>query len=41
MSIAIRKPADIEALRKANVIVAKTLAHIREQIVPGDRKSVV
>lgn len=35
MSIAIRKPAEIEALRAANRIVAKTLNYLKSQIKPG------
>ena len=35
MSIAIRKPAEIESLRKANRIVAKTLNHLKANIKPG------
>ncbi len=35
MSIAIRKPNEIEALRKANIIVAKTLEYLKEKCVPG------
>lgn len=35
MAIAIRKPSDIEALRKANRIVGKTLNHLKSQIKPG------
>ncbi len=35
MSIAIRKPNEIEALKKANFIVAKTLNFLKENCVPG------
>ncbi len=35
MSIAIRKPAEIEKLRKANRIVGETLAYLRETVKPG------
>lgn len=35
MAIAIRKPSDIEALRKANRIVGKTLNYLKSQIKPG------
>lgn len=35
MSIAIRKPPEIEALRAANRIVGKTLNHLKSQIKPG------
>lgn len=35
MSIAIRKKDEIEALRKANIIVAKTLNFLKEKCVPG------
>jgi len=35
MSIAIRKKDEIEALRKANIIVAKTLDYLKDKCVPG------
>ena len=35
MAIAIRKPAEIEKLRKANRIVAETLSYLRESVEPG------
>jgi len=35
MSIAIRKPNEIEALAKANIIVAKTLEFLKERCTPG------
>ena len=35
MAIAIRKPAEIEKLRKANRIVGETLAYLRESVKPG------
>lgn len=35
MSIAIRKPPEIEALRAANRIVGKTINHLKSQIKPG------
>ncbi|WP_456381425.1 type I methionyl aminopeptidase [Hydrogenimonas sp.] len=35
MSIAIRKPAEIEKLRKANRIVGETLSYLRESVKPG------
>ncbi|WP_281951939.1 type I methionyl aminopeptidase [Nitrosophilus kaiyonis] len=35
MSIAIRKKSEIEALRKANIIVAKTLEFLKTKCVPG------
>ncbi len=35
MAIAIRKPAEIEKLRKANRIVAETLEYLRKNIKPG------
>ncbi|BCD59512.1 MULTISPECIES: type I methionyl aminopeptidase [unclassified Nitratiruptor] len=35
MAIAIRKPAEIEKLRKANIIVAKTLNYLKEKCQPG------
>ena len=35
MSIAIRKPAEIDSLRAASRIVGKTLNHLKSQIKPG------
>ena len=35
MAIPIRKPAEIDKLRRANVIVAKTLRYLSEQCKPG------
>ena len=35
MSIAIRKPAEIDKLRKANQIVKQTLNYLEENIKPG------
>ena len=35
MAVAIRKPAEIEKLRKANRIVGETLAYLRESVKPG------
>ncbi len=35
MSIAIRKPAEIEKLRRANRIVAETLEYLKESVKPG------
>lgn len=35
MAIAIRKPSEIESIRKASKIVAKTLNHLKSQIAPG------
>lgn len=35
MAIAIRKPQEIEKLREANLVVAKTLAYLRENIQEG------
>ncbi|MCF6201319.1 MAG: type I methionyl aminopeptidase [Hydrogenimonas sp.] len=35
MSIAIRKPAEIEKLRQANRIVGETLEYLRESVKPG------
>ncbi|BAF69357.1 type I methionyl aminopeptidase [Nitratiruptor sp. SB155-2] len=35
MAIAIRKPNEIEKLRKANIIVAKTLNYLKEKCQPG------
>jgi methionyl aminopeptidase len=35
MSIAIRKPAEIEKLRKANKIVGETLQYLQESVKPG------
>ncbi|AXX91849.1 type I methionyl aminopeptidase [Malaciobacter molluscorum LMG 25693] len=35
MAIAIRKPNEIQKLRDANVIVAKTLNYLRENVKPG------
>ncbi|BCD67379.1 type I methionyl aminopeptidase [Nitratiruptor sp. YY09-18] len=35
MAIAIRKPAEIEKLRKANIIVAKTLNYLAKECKPG------
>jgi len=35
MAIAIRKPAEIDKLRKANIVVAKTLKHLASACRPG------
>ncbi len=35
MGIAIRKPSEIDQLRKANIVVAKTLRFLRERCKPG------